>query len=76
MPNFPEKVPIVIGGGTCLISGFLDVFNEQFDQDTFPIPIKEITIIEDSHTSISRGCLSEAQLIEEEEDEKSDSKED
>ena len=69
MPNFPESVPIVIGGGTCLINGFLDVFNEQFDQDTFAIPIKEITIIEDSHTSISRGCLSEAQLIEEDENE-------
>ena len=33
------------------------------------IPIKEITIIEDSHTAIARGCLSEAQLIEEEDGE-------
>ena len=41
-----------------------------FDQDIFPIPIKEITIIEDSHTAIARGCLSEAQLIEEEEEDK------
>tara|TARA_Y100001938_G_C8049660_1_gene410971 strand:- start:176 stop:1225 length:1050 start_codon:yes stop_codon:yes gene_type:complete len=69
MPNFPDKVPIVIGGGTCLVKGFIDVFNEQFDQEKFPIPVKEIRIIEDSHTSISRGCLSEAQLIEEEENE-------
>tara|TARA_B100001123_G_scaffold436004_1_gene565542 strand:+ start:351 stop:1382 length:1032 start_codon:yes stop_codon:yes gene_type:complete len=69
MPNFPDKVPIVFGGGTCLIKGFIDVFNEQFDQDVFPIPVKEIKIIEDAHTSIARGCLSEAQLIEEEENE-------
>ena len=48
---------------------FIDVFNEQFDQEKFPIPVKEIRIIEDSHTAISRGCLSEAQLIEEEENE-------
>ncbi len=69
MPNFPDSVPIIIGGGTCLVKGFIDVFNEQFDQEKFPIPVKEIRIIEDSHTAISRGCLSEAQLIEEEENE-------
>ena len=69
MPNFPEDVPIIIGGGTCLVPGFIDVFKEQFNQDTFPIPVKEIKIIEDSHTAVSRGCLSEAQLIEEEENE-------
>jgi len=69
VPNFPEPVPIVIGGGTALVKGFLDVFNEQFDQDEFPIPISEIILIEDAHTAVSRGCLSEAQLIEEDDDE-------
>ena len=69
MPNFPNEVPIVIGGGTCLVNGFINVFKEQFNQDTFPIPVKEIRIVEDSHTAVSRGCLSEAQLIEEEESE-------
>ena len=69
VPNFPEPVPIVIGGGTALVKGFLDVFNEQFDQDEFPIPISEIVLIEDAHTAVSRGCLSEAQLIEEAENE-------
>ena len=66
VPNFPNPVPIVIGGGTSLVKGFLDVFNEQFDQSDFPIPISEITLIEDAHTAVARGCLSEAQLIEEE----------
>ena len=66
VPNFPEPVPIVIGGGTSLVKGFLDVFNEQFDQSDFPIPVSEITLIEDAHTAVARGCLSEAQLIEEE----------
>ena len=69
VPNFPHAVPIVIGGGTALVKGFLDVFNEQFDQDEFPIPISEIVLIEDAHTAVSRGCLSEAQLIEEDSDE-------
>ena len=66
---FPEAVPIVIGGGTSLVKGFLDVFNEQFDQDEFPIPISEIVHIEDAHTAVARGCLSEAQLIEEDDEE-------
>jgi len=73
MPNFPEDVPIIIGGGTCLVPGFIDVFNEQFNQDTFPIPIKEIKIIEDSHTAVARGCLSESLLIEEDESEEQNS---
>jgi len=68
VPNFPEAVPIVIGGGTSLVKGFLDVFNEQFDQNEFPIPVSEIILIEDAHTAVSRGCLSEAQLIEEDEE--------
>ena len=68
VPNFPEPVPIVIGGGTSLVKGFLDVFNEQFDQGEFPIPVSEIILIEDAHTAVSRGCLSEAQLIEEDEE--------
>ena len=68
VPNFPNAVPIVIGGGTSLVKGFLDVFNEQFDQDEFPIPISEIILIEDAHTAVARGCLSEAQLIEEDEE--------
>ena len=69
VPNFPEAVPIVIGGGTSLVKGFLDVFNEQFDQNDFPIPISEILHIEDAHTAVARGCLSEAQLIEEDDEE-------
>tara|TARA_R100000995_G_scaffold63720_1_gene32986 strand:+ start:208 stop:1227 length:1020 start_codon:yes stop_codon:yes gene_type:complete len=68
VPNFPNAVPIVIGGGTSLVKGFLDVFNEQFDQDEFPIPISEIIHIEDAHTAVARGCLSEAQLIEEDDE--------
>ena len=68
VPNFPNPVPIVIGGGTSLVKGFLDVFNEQFDQTEFPIPVSEIILIEDAHTAVARGCLSEAQLVEEDEE--------
>jgi hypothetical protein len=69
VPNFPNEVPIVFGGGTSLVKGFMDVVGEQFNQDEFPIPVKEFTLVEDAHTAVARGCLSEAQLIEEEENE-------
>ena len=47
----------------------MEVVSEQFHQDDFPIQIKEFTLVEDAHTAVARGCLSEAQLIEEEENE-------
>ena len=50
----------------------MDVVGEQFNQDEFPIPVKEFNLIEDAHTAVARGCLSEAQLIEEEESEVED----
>ena len=45
------------------------LFSGQFDQNDFPIPISEIIHIEDAHTAVARGCLSEAQLIEEDDEE-------
>ena len=69
VPNFPDSIPIVFGGGTSLVKGFMEVVNEQFNQDDFPIQVKEFTLVEDAHTAVARGCLSEAQLIEEEEGE-------
>ena len=69
VPNFPDSVPVVFGGGTALVKGFMDVVNEQFNQDEFPIPVKEFTLVEDAHTAVARGCLSEAQLVEEENNE-------
>ena len=69
VPNFPNKVPIVFGGGTSLVKGFMEVVAEQFNQDEFPIEVEKFTLVEDAHTAVARGCLSEAQLIEEEDGE-------
>jgi len=69
VPNFPDSIPVVFGGGTALVKGFMEVVGEQFNQEEFPIQVKEFTLVEDAHTAVARGCLSEAQLIEEEEGE-------
>lgn len=65
MPNFPNPVPIIIGGGTAMLPGFIDLFNEQLEKMDFPIPISEVRLVENTHAAVSLGCLNEAMLEEE-----------
>ena len=58
-------VPIVVGGGTSMVNGFVDIFKEEFKQKEFPISIKNIALVEEPFTAVARGCLAEAQLEEE-----------
>jgi hypothetical protein len=76
VPNFPNAIPIVFGGGTSLVKGFMEVVSEQFNQDEFPIEVEKFTLVEDAHTAVARGCLSEAQLIEEENEGETEEKSD
>lgn len=62
VPNFPKPVPIVLGGGTSMVKGFLEVFKEQFKQKEFPINISEIRIVKEPLTAVARGLLIEANL--------------
>lgn len=64
IPNFPEPVPLVIGGGTVLVKGFVDFFKSQLESVDLPIPISEVILVESSHTAVARGCLADA-VIEE-----------
>jgi actin-like ATPase involved in cell morphogenesis len=64
-PNFPKPVPIVLGGGTAMVDGFLEVFQEQFKQKEFPINVSEIKIVDEPLTAVARGCLIETELEEE-----------
>lgn len=61
-PTFPNAVPIVIGGGTSMVPGFLDVFQEEFTQQDFPIEVSEIRHVDEPLTAVARGCLIEASL--------------
>lgn len=65
MPTFPEPVIIAIGGGTAMVPGFVELFKEQFDKMNFPIDIKEIRLVENTHEGVALGCLNEAILSEE-----------
>jgi len=58
-------VPIVIGGGTSMIKGFIEVFKAQFNQKEFPINISEIKLVEEPLTAVARGCFMDAALEDE-----------
>ena len=57
MPRFPEPVSIVCAGGTSMIGGFTEVFQQEFEKIQFPLEIKEIRLAEDPLYSVSKGCL-------------------
>ncbi|MEC9475435.1 MAG: hypothetical protein VX764_00205 [Planctomycetota bacterium] len=57
MPSFPEPVSIVCAGGTSMIGGFTEVFQQEFEKIQFPLDIKEIRLAEDPLYSVSKGCL-------------------
>jgi len=57
MPQFPEPVEIVCAGGTSLVGGFIEVFQQEFNAVKFPIPVKNIRRADDALYSVSKGCL-------------------
>lgn len=57
MPSFPEPIEIVCAGGTSMIGGFIEVFQDEFQSIKFPIEVKNIRRAEDPLFSVSKGCL-------------------
>ncbi|MEE2883793.1 MAG: hypothetical protein VYD70_08715 [Planctomycetota bacterium] len=57
MPSFPEPVSLVCAGGTSMIGGFTEVFQQEFEKIQFPLEVKEIRLAEDPLYSVSKGCL-------------------
>ena len=49
-----------------MVDGFVDVFKDQFTKNDFPIDVGDIKLVEEPLTAVSRGCLIEAELEEEE----------
>jgi hypothetical protein len=57
MPSFPTAVDIVCAGGTSMIGGFVEVFQDVFEDIKFPIQVKNIRRAEDPLYSVAKGCL-------------------
>jgi len=57
MPSFPEPIEIVCAGGTSMIGGFIEVFQDEFESINFPIEVKNVRRADDPLFSVSKGCL-------------------
>ncbi len=62
VPQFEKPVEIVIGGGTSLIGGFIDVFADEIKKVQLPIPIAGVRRADDALSAVVRGCLIAANL--------------
>lgn len=60
----PKPIPIVVGGGTSLAGGFMDIFKAQFEihRSKFPIPISEIRHAENPLYAVSTGLILASQM--------------
>jgi len=57
MPTFNKPIDVVCGGGTSMITGFIDVFREEFEKINFPIDVAQIRMANDPLKAVSRGCM-------------------
>ena len=62
VPQFTEPVEIVIGGGTSLIGGFVELFAQEIQKVHLPIPIAGVRLADDALSAVVRGCLIAANL--------------
>jgi len=57
IPQFPDPVDIVCSGGTSLIGGFIDVFEEELRKIEFPIPINKVRLAGEPLNATAKGLL-------------------
>lgn len=60
----PKPIPIVVGGGTSLAGGFMDLFRARFEahKSKFPIQVSEIRHAEDPLYAVATGLILAAQM--------------
>jgi hypothetical protein len=57
MPTFTRPIDVVCGGGTSMVTGFIDVFREEFEKVNFPIEVANIRMANDPLKAVARGCM-------------------
>jgi len=57
IPQFPDPVDIVCSGGTSLIGGFIEVFQEELKKINFPIPINKVRLAGEPLNATAKGLL-------------------
>lgn len=57
MPEFPDPIVIVFGGGTSMVGGFIDVAKDVLSKMEFPFQVKDIRMAEDPFYAVAKGAL-------------------
>lgn len=57
LPQFKNPIPIVCAGGSAMIKGFKQVFENTFKQIKFPLKVSEIIVPDEPLTAVARGAL-------------------
>ncbi len=60
--DFDKPLPIIVAGGTSLIAGFMDVFNNELQKADKPFPIGEVRHAKDALYTVCHGALVRASL--------------
>lgn len=55
--GFPDRIPLIISGGTSLAGGFLDLVQKQVDANQWPLALSEVRYAEDPLSCVAQGCL-------------------
>lgn len=57
IPEFPQPITVVLGGGTSLPKSFDVVFKQELEKVKMPFSIKEVKLASDQMFAVAKGCL-------------------
>ncbi|MBF0190117.1 MAG: hypothetical protein HQL99_03085 [Magnetococcales bacterium] len=58
--GFPNRIPLIISGGTSLAGGFLDYIRVQVEESSWPLELSEVRYAGDPLSCVAQGCLIKA----------------
>ncbi|MEM4385286.1 MAG: hypothetical protein QXD03_01925 [Candidatus Anstonellales archaeon] len=58
-----DSIPIVVGGGTSLAKGFIEILKNSLDDGKLPFEISDIKYAKNPLTDVAEGCLVKAKTI-------------
>jgi len=57
MPVFNEPIDVVLCGGTSMVGGFVEVFEEEMRSLSWPLDIAKVRMANDPLKTVAHGCL-------------------
>jgi len=63
LPKFKQPLPVVIAGGTSQAKGFVEMFAQKLEANSFPLPVSAVRHAKDPLHAVARGCLVAAKIL-------------